>query len=187
MSNNDNKKENEVVTEVQVAEEINQDQNVGEDVQVLPVAKDNNEDETKGHVNEELVKEDSDDDDYYVYEDEESRLLEEKKEAQQNEDKRLKEEERDTFWELFKLKMERDQNIALTNTEQMEIERVSVMGDLYRKMEYMEEEHLRYSKWIECRLVRSVIKKNKEKNSNVCVMMTTNENVSTQVLNIANS
>ena len=79
MSDNDNKKENEVVTEVQVAEEINRDQNVGQDVQVLPVNKDNNKDETKGHVNEELVKEDSDDDDYYVYKDEVSRLLEEKK------------------------------------------------------------------------------------------------------------
>ena len=30
-------------------------------------------------------------------------------------------------------------------------------------MEYMEEEHLRYSKWIECRLVRSVIQKKQGK------------------------
>ena len=58
-----NKKEIEVETEVQ---EINQDEKVGQDVQVLPVDKDNNKDETKGHVNDELEKEDSDDDDYYV-------------------------------------------------------------------------------------------------------------------------
>ena len=91
MSDNDNKKEIEVVTEVQEAEENDQDRNVGQDVQVLD--KDNNKDETKGNLNEELVNKDLDDD-YYVYEDEESRLLEEKKEAQKKEDKRLKEEER---------------------------------------------------------------------------------------------
>ena len=84
MSDNVNKKEIEVVTVVQVAEENDQDRNVGQDVivqvgvQVLDT--DNIKDKTKGketeHCNEEenkeLVNEDSDDD-YYVYEDEELR------------------------------------------------------------------------------------------------------------------
>ena len=31
------------------------------------------------------------------------------------------------------------------------------MGDIYQKMEYMEEEHLRCKRWIECWLVSSVV------------------------------
>ena len=58
---NVNKKEIEVVTEVQVAEENNRDRNVGQDVQVVD-EDDTNTDETKGNVNKELVNEDSDDD-----------------------------------------------------------------------------------------------------------------------------
>ena len=90
MSDNVNKKEIEVVTEVQAAEENDWDRNVGQDVivqvRVQVLDKDNNKDETKGNetehcneeANKELLNEDSDDD-YYVYKDEESRLLEEKK------------------------------------------------------------------------------------------------------------
>ena len=148
MSDNVNKIEIELVIEVQVAEENDRYWNVGQDVQVLD--KDNNKDETKGNVNEELVNEDSDDD-YW--------LLEEKKEAQKKEDKRLKEEERDTFWGLFDLKMEQDRNLDLTYNERMELERVSVMADISRKMEYMEEENNWCSKWINCRLIRAVILK----------------------------
>ena len=156
MSDNETKKEIEVVTEVKVEEKKDGDRNVGQDVQV--VDEDTNTDETKGNVNEELVNEDSDDE-YWVYETEEERLLEEKKEAKKKEDKRLKEEERDTFWGLFDLMMERDRNLDMTNNERMEHERVFVMGDMYRKMEYMEEENDRCSKWINCRLIRAVLLK----------------------------
>ena len=93
MSDNETKKEIEVVTEVKVEEKKDGDRNVGQDVQV--VDGDTNTDETKGNVNEDS------DDEYWVYETEEKRLLEEKKEAKKKEDKRLKEEERDTFWDLF--------------------------------------------------------------------------------------
>ena len=110
-----------------------------------------------------------------------------KKETKKKEDKRLKEEERDTFWGLFDLKMEQDRNLDLTYTERMELERVSVMGDISRKMEYMEEENEMYSKWINCRLTRAAITKNRDTNSNVCVTMKSNKKDSTQVQNISNS
>ena len=47
----------------------------------------------------------------------------------------------------------------LLYTERMELERVSVMADISRKMKYMEEENDRCSKWINCRLIRAVILK----------------------------
>ena len=77
MSDNETKKEIEVVKEVKVEEKKDGDRNVGQDVQVVD-EDDTNTDETKGNVNEELVNEDSDDE-YWVYETEEERLLEEKK------------------------------------------------------------------------------------------------------------
>ena len=110
-----------------------------------------------------------------------------KKEAQKKEDKRLKEEERDTFWGLFDLKMEQDRNLDLTYNERMELEQVSVMGDISQKWNIWKVENNRCSKWIDCRLIRAVILKNWDTNSNGCVTMKTNENDSTQVQNIANS
>ena len=82
-----------------------------------------------------------------------------KKENKKKEDKRLKEEERDTFWGLFDLKMEQDRNMDLTYNERMELEQVSVMGDISQKWNIWKVENNRCSKWINCRLIRAVILK----------------------------
>ena len=63
-----------------------------------------------------------DSDNEYVYDDEESRLLEEKKEALKNEAKKMKEQETDTFWKLYDIKVEQEIEKELSDTEKMELE-----------------------------------------------------------------